>query len=97
MKKILLLICLIPFLGQAQKNSKTTKKSQVASNKEFVINGSAVGYPDGTVVDLINGNNRNPEGTTKLQKGKFVFIGKVQYPDFKLISFNKSSDLLCYL
>lgn len=94
MKKILWIIVLLPLMGIAQIKSSKTKKKKEKPEAGFIINGSVEGYPDGTIVDFLNGNNRNPEGTTKLQNGKFVFKGNLQYPDFKLISFNKSSDFI---
>ncbi len=96
MKKILLFVLLFPLITIAQKKKSAVKNSTTASVTEvkveegYSINGSVEGYPDNTVVDLLNGNNRLPEATTKLINGKFSFIGKVVAPDFKLITFDKS-------
>src|SRR5258708_6795403 len=96
MKKYFLFIVLLPLLGTSQVKSKkvtakeTTGKTIKAAADSYLVNGNITGYPDGTTVDLLNGQNGQPELTTSILNGKFSFAGKLQYPDFKLISFNKS-------
>ncbi len=95
MKKYFLLIALLPFCAFAQVKQKTaTDKKTVATSKSaegYQIAGTVSGYPDGTVVDLLNGNNGNPELSTKILNGKFSLTGKMDYPDFKLLQFNKTA------
>ena len=85
MKKYFLLIALIPFFAFSQ------KKSQAKPTDHYQINGKVTGYPEGTVVDLLNGNNGQAELSSKVVNGKFSFSGKLEFPDFKLVSFNKSA------
>lgn len=87
MRKFFLLIVFLPFIGFGQKNKKDNKEVP----ESFQINAIVSGYPDGTVVDLLNGNNGQPELTGKVEGGKFSFTGKMEYPDFKLIAFNKAA------
>lgn len=96
MKRLFLFAFLIPFLGNAQVKTKAAvdKKSAVQAVKAsdgFLITATVTGYPDGTVVDLLNGNNGNPELSATVINGKFSFAGKLDFPDFKLISFNKAA------
>lgn len=85
MKNWLLLLLLFPGFAFAQKKAKGGS----ASPAKYTINGTVSGFPDGTVIDLLNGNNGAPEATATLKDGKFVITGKVEFPDFKLVSFNK--------
>lgn len=90
MKNWLLLLMLIPFAGVAQKKGKNNSKTSTTQQQNrFTINGTVSGFADGTVVDLLNGNNGAPEATATIKDGKFSISGKVEFPDFKLISFNK--------
>ncbi|RYG50550.1 MAG: AhpC/TSA family protein [Chitinophagaceae bacterium] len=90
MKKWLFLLMFLPVLGIAQKKAKNkTAGTDVIKQNSFTINGTVSGFPDGTVVDLLNGNNGAPEATATLKEGKFIITGKVEFPDFKLVSFNK--------
>ena len=54
----------------------------------FLINGTTEGLPDGTILKLLNGNTGVEEFSAKVQKGKFVFSGKIVSPDFKVIGVN---------
>lgn len=95
MKKLSLLLLLFPLITKAQQKKKSPDNSTFTNvvekvNKGYSINGNVEGYPDGTVVDLLNGNNRMPEATTKVVNGKFALSGKLDAPDFKLITFDKS-------
>ena len=84
-------------MGLAQvKAKKTTVKAPVVSAPKaaadsYLISATVTGYPEGTVVDLLNGQNGQPELTSSVVNGKFRFEGKLQFPDFKLISFNKAA------
>jgi peroxiredoxin len=60
----------------------------------FILNGVANGYADGVSVDLLNGNTRMPEATTTLQNGKFVLSGRIESPDFKLLTIDKSQNFI---
>ena len=89
MKNWLLLLLFVPVFSVAQKKGKSNSSASSQQLSRFTINGTISGLPDGTVVDLLNGNNGAPEATATLKDGKFSITGKVDYPDFKLISFNK--------
>lgn len=65
-----------------------------AQKKQFKITGNITGYPDGTVVDLINGNNGTPEKSVTLKNGTFELTGNVPHPDIKLLSFNKEPNYI---
>ena len=84
MKYLSLLLLISPILVFAQPQTKQ------ASTTGYSITGKVSGYPDGTTVDLLNGNNGTPELTSTVEKGVFTFKGSVPVPDFKLISFNKT-------
>ncbi len=94
MNKYFLISLLLPGMAIAQSKPKTTAPDKmppglVKQAEGYQINGAVTGFPEGTVVDLINGNNGMPELSTKIVNGKFSFSGKLDYPDFKLIAFNK--------
>jgi peroxiredoxin len=95
MKKFFFLILAVtPILTIAQqkkKSSPAVAEKSIKNNAEYIISGVVEGYEDGTTVDLLNGNNRMPETTTTISKGKFSLKGHVESPDFKLLTFNKSS------
>jgi peroxiredoxin len=44
----------------------------------FVLTGSITGFPEGTIVKLVNGNDNSDMATTKIAGGKFVFKGSVE-------------------
>jgi peroxiredoxin len=93
MKKYLLILLFAPFTGYAQvKNKANSDKSVNASksNDGYVITGTISGYPDGTVVDLLNANDGKPELSSKIAGGKFELKGKLEFPDVKLIAFDKA-------
>lgn len=90
MKKWLFLLLVLPSVVIAQKKGKGNDKNVATQQlNKFTINGTVTGFPDGTVVDLLNGNNGAPEATASVKDGKFTITGKVEFPDFKLVSFNK--------
>ncbi len=104
MKKFFFLFLFAPALLNAQvKNKKNvgTKKNvaknttvverapkQVKAEDSFLINGTIVGFADGTVLKLLNGNTGVEESNATLQKGKFSFMGKSLSPEFKVIGVN---------
>ncbi len=96
MKKYFLFLVLLPLIGFSQAKSKKQPAKVIIDNGpkaqagSYQINGNVSGYPDGTTVDLLNGQNGQPELTTSVMNGKFSFAGKLPFPDFKLISFNKA-------
>src|SRR5215470_19019557 len=47
------------------------------TNSGFVITGSVTGFPEGTVVKLINGNDNSDMAATKTASGKFMIKGTV--------------------
>lgn len=97
MKQSFLFLLLLPMIGLAQlKAKKTTTKAPVektaqAAADSYLINATVTGFPEGTIVDLLNGQNGQPELSSTVVNGKFSFGGKLAFPDFKLISFNKAA------
>jgi peroxiredoxin len=95
MKNILLILSSFTFFtfAEAQKQPNAEPLATAVSTQEggFVITGKVSDYPDGTIVDFLNGNNGMPEQTTKVAGGTFSFTGKLEFPDFKLISFDKAA------
>lgn len=101
MKKVFLLLLLFPAFAFAQNKpgskpvkptAKTAAPEKMAENKPvdgFIITGVIKGFPDGTSVSLLNGQNGAPESETTVTKNAFTFTGKVATPDFKIILFNK--------
>jgi len=92
--KYFLLLILLPGFLMAQNKVKPKKNSPseitIAKSDSYVINGLVKGYPDGTVVDLINGYNGTPESSGIVNKGMFSFKGNVTDPGLKIIVFNKN-------
>lgn len=96
MKKYLLFITLLSFglIAQAQKKAQKSKNNQQSasvSSDSYTVYGEMTGYADGTVVDLMNASSGMPEATTTISNGKFVLTGKQEFPDLKLIAFNKTA------
>ena len=98
MKKIFLLIFLLPLLAVAQQKAATKNKPLPKANTKvpdekpvdgFIIRGTIKGFPDGTSVALLNGQTGVPEIESTVVKNAFVFKGKVPMPEFKIILFNK--------
>lgn len=102
MKKYLILCFFLPLGITAQQkskpvgNSKTAVKENLQPAEGYTIEGKVIGYPDGTVVDMLNGNGA-PEMSTSIANGSFRFNGKMEFPDFKLIAFNKSQPYITML
>ena len=96
MKRIFLIAALFPLITIAQQKTKPVTKSKgtaqaVASKNAdgFKIDGEIKGFPDGTLVALLNGQTGASESETTIKQNKFSFAGKVQTPEFKIILFNK--------
>jgi peroxiredoxin len=96
MKRIFLLIVLVPALAFAQTKVKPKAKAKTigttptqAPVEGFVINGQIKGLADGTTVSLLNGQTGAPEAETAIKKEKFILKGKMATPDFRLLMFNK--------
>src|SRR5437868_13334709 len=94
MKQIFLLVLLFPVLAYAQTSPKAKPKTkttpaQVKPLDGFIIEGEVKGYPDGTTVALLNGQTGTQESETTIQKNKFVFKGKMDAPDFRILLFDK--------
>lgn len=90
MKHILFLFLLIPVFTFAQQNKlATTKANNANATTGFTIVGEIAGYPEGTEVDLVNGQTGAIEMSTKLSNRTFFFKGAVDKPEFKIILFEK--------
>jgi peroxiredoxin len=98
MKKLIyILLAVSPSFAFAQQKKKNATPVASATNdvvQGYMISGNAEGYEDGTVVDLLNGNTRMPETSTTISNGKFTFKGKLESPDFKLLTINKSTSFV---
>ncbi len=104
MKKYFFLFLFVPAILNAQVNNKkivSAKKTvvkkvkvvdkspkQIKAEDGFLINGFIEGFPDGTVLKMLNGNTGVEESNSIVQKGKFSFTGKAPSPDFKVIGVN---------
>lgn len=91
MYKFLFTLLLLPAFVLAQNNSASVKNE---TSIGFTINGTLTGYEEGSSVSLVNANNGQPEATTKLEAGKFIFKGNLPTPDFKIISVNNQQPYL---
>ena len=97
MKKYVLFLFLLPLTVIAQKTSTSATKKETAETKlvkpadGFLIIGNIKGFPDGTPVFLLNGNTGAQEATGQFVKNKFTLTGKVDVPDFKVISINSKA------
>lgn len=80
----------------AQKTSSSKQTTQAANQQRvqkplldgFTIKGKIQGLPDGTSVILLNGITGQQEQTQVAENGAFSFKGKLNAPDFKILSFN---------
>ena len=94
--KIIYMLLFLPAFVFAQTGKKSNAglkiKPQVTTGKKpldgFVIEGTVKGFPDGTKVDLLNGQTGVSETSTTIQKDKFTIKGKMTTPDFRIIIFN---------
>ncbi len=96
MKRIFTLFFLLPAIcfAQVSPKNKTAEKAKTAAGTVqrpdggFIINGDVKGFAEGTQVSLLNGQTGVSESETTLKGGKFVFTGKMDKTDFKIIIFN---------
>ena len=97
MKKIVVVLFLVPLFVSAQSKLKIKQQSKAGHNivgatrdiDGFLIKGDITGFADGTEIALLNGQTGAPETQTTIQKNKFIFKGKVSSPDFKIILIDK--------
>lgn len=92
MKYSLLFLLLIPFFSIAQVKSKPKPAASAITPKSkdgFRIVGNVTGFPDGTLVDLMNNQTGAQEAEASIINNKFVLTGKQAIPDFKVLMFNK--------
>ena len=82
MKKIFILLLIIPFFTFSQ-----IKKKTGPFQNGFEISGNVTGYPDGTSVSFLNDQTGQPEKQTTIENGKFVIKGQMAEPSFKVLVF----------
>lgn len=92
MKRIFLFVFILPAAVFAQVKQKSAAKSQTKETiaKGYTITGQVQGYVDGTPVALLNGQTGIAEVETVVKANRFVLKGKMEKPDFKILSFNKT-------
>jgi peroxiredoxin len=83
MKKIIIFLLALPFIGFSQ-SKKTTG---IRTDNRFVISGNVTGYPDGTPVSFLNEQTNLPEKQASIEKGRFVIKGQMKEPGFKGLIF----------
>lgn len=93
MKKMLLLLALLPAMLFSQKKKIPAAKPAVAE-PSFRIDGTFTGFPDNTPVSLLNGQTGKSEAEAVVKDNKFSFTGKLASPDFRIILFNKKPPYL---
>lgn len=79
-----------PSKTPAAKVNKNNQSTPPKSADQFIIRGKAIGYADGTAVQLLNGQTGMTEQTATLSNGQFLFTGKQPVADFKIILFNNT-------
>ena len=100
MKKIFLLLLVLPLFANSQKSSKTKfkQKSHSAVTQKpvngFMITGEVTGFKDGTSVFFLNEQTGQPEKQATIQNGKFVIKGKMDQPGFKGLIFEGMQPLV---
>jgi len=80
MKRIFLLLLLLPVIVFAQVKSKAPAG--------YTINGTVTGFADSATVTLLNGQTGAQLAQTMIIKGKFSFKGNMDEPDFRILLFN---------
>ena len=83
MKKIFVLLLVLPFFSFSQTKAKT----QTPAENGFVITGNVTGYPNGTSVSFLNDQTGQPEKQTTIENNKFVVKGEMPQPSFKVLIF----------
>ena len=97
MRRIFLLFLLIPVLSVAQVKPKPKPKpaaktiTQAKPVDGFVVSGDVQGFSEGTKVELLNGRTGETELTSTVKANKFLFRGKMEKPDFKIVLFNRQA------
>ena len=97
MRRIFLLFLLIPVLSVAQVKPKPKPKTAAKTITQakpvdgFVVSGDVQGFPEGTKVELLNGRTGETELTSTVKANKFLFRGKMEKPDFKIVLFNRQA------
>lgn len=93
MKRVFVLLFLAPALVFAQVKQKPKAKTPATPPYNpangYIINGTVTGFPDGTTIDLLNGQSGATEVSSTIVKDKFTIKGNVPSPDFKILLFNK--------
>lgn len=74
--------------GKTKTTAKTEALDKTAAT-EFIINGTVTGYPEGTTVELLNGQTGATEKSTTIKNNTFQFNGKMERPEFKIILFTR--------
>jgi peroxiredoxin len=90
MKRIFILLLILPALGFCQ-TAKTTDK---LIENGFVITGNVTGFDDGTSVSFLNEQTNSPEKQTTIEKGKFIIKGQMNEPGFKGLIFGDQPPLV---
>jgi peroxiredoxin len=95
MKKIILAFLLLPLITIAQAPKKVIHKKPAIATPEpvkpadgFLISGNVKGFPDGTIVSVLNPQTNVAEGSATIAQNKFVITGKMPATDFRFIAFN---------
>ncbi|KAA9041277.1 AhpC/TSA family protein [Ginsengibacter hankyongi] len=83
MKKIFILLLVIPIFSFSQIKKKTEPHIQ----NGFVITGDVTGFPNGTAVSFLNDETGQPEQQTTIENAKFVIKGQMPQPSFKVLVF----------
>ncbi len=97
MRRVFLLCLLVPVLSVAQVKPKPKPKpaaktiTQAKPVDGFVVSGDVQGFPEGTKVELLNGRTGETELTSTVKANKFLFRGKMEKPDFKIVLFNRQA------
>jgi peroxiredoxin len=89
MKNLLLIFFLLPLVTIAQVKPKPKNSVQAQPLDGYVLDGNVTGFPDGTIVDLLNNQTGTQEAETTIKQNKFSLKGKMASPDFRILLFNK--------
>ena len=84
MKKLFILLFIIPGLGFSQAKKKTEKVTETG----FVLSGNITGFPNGTSVSFLNQETNQPEKQTTIENNTFIIKGSMQEPGFKILIFD---------
>ena len=84
MQRFLLFLFLMPICAFAQKGS-------------YEINGSVTGFPEGTEVKIVNGNDNSDMASARITNGKFLIRGSVDEPTFCKLAIGSESPQYIYV